>query len=137
MNINLQVIPPSQMRPEVDGADWFWDSNGDLQVRVCPMSDSRMEIALMLHEAFEALLCHHDGVTQKQVDEFDQKYDLTHETDVEAGDDPNAPYKVQHSLATAVERIYTAHVGLDWKTYDDELNATYPGPSHKPEGHCQ
>lgn len=133
MNIHIEVIPPEQMRPEVDGADWFWDKDGHLQVRICPMSDPRMEIALALHEVFEALLCHHDGVTQKQVDEFDRHYDLVHpnETDCEAGDDPKAPYKVQHSLATAVERIYTAHVGLDWRTYDDELNATYPGPSHK------
>ena len=133
MNITMKVIQSSGMRPEVDGADWFWDADGDLQVRICPMSDQRMEIALLLHETFEALLCHHDKITQKQVDEFDQKYDQDHpdETDCEAGDDPGAPYKVQHSLATAVERIYTAHVGLDWRTYDDELNATYPGPSHK------
>ena len=97
------------MRPEVDGADWWFDDNGDLQVRVCPMSDPRMEIALQQHEIFEALLCHHDKVTQTQVDEFDKKYDKDHpdETDCEAGDDPGAPYKVQHSLASAVERIYT------------------------------
>ena len=132
MNITIKTVAPSQMRPGVDGADWYLDKDG-LQVRVCPMSLEKMEIALALHEVFEALLCLHDGVTVKQVDEFDQQYDRDHpnETDCEAGDDPAAPYKVQHSLATAVERIYTAHVGLDWRTYDDELNATYPGPSHK------
>ena len=133
MNIHIQVIPPSQMRPRVDGADWYIDSKGDLQVRICPMSDPRMEDALIIHEVFEALLCIKDGVTVKQVDEFDQKYDLDHpnETDVEAGDDPAAPYKIQHSLATAVERIYVAHTKLDWRTYDDELNERYPGPSKK------
>jgi hypothetical protein len=121
------------MRPEVDGADWYVDPKGDLQVRICPMSDPRMEIALALHEAFEAVLCLHDGVTVKQVDEFDKQYDLDHEddNDIEAGDDPKAPYRVQHSLATAVERIYVAHVDLSWREYDDELCRVYPGPSHK------
>lgn len=133
MNIHIQVVLPSQMRPEVDGADWYFDSKGDLQVRVCPMSDERMEIALAIHEAFEALLCKYDGVAVEQVDRFDQQYDKEHpdEDDTEAGDDPSAPYRIQHSLATAVERIYVAHTNLDWKTYDDELRRVYPGPSHK------
>jgi hypothetical protein len=133
MNIIIKTIPPTEMREGVDGADWYVDAAGDLQVRICPMSDPRMEMALKLHEAFEAILCLHDGVTVKQVDEFDRQYDLDHpdETDCEAGDDPEAPYAKQHSLATAVERIYTAHVGLNWRLYDDELNETYPGPSHK------
>ena len=133
MNIHIQVIPPSQMRPEVDGADWYFDSKGDLQVRVCPMSDQRMEIALAIHEAFEALLCKHDGVTVKEVDAFDKQYDLDHadDNDIEAGDDPAAPYRRQHSMASAVERMYVAWVDLSWEIYDQELKKRYPGPSHK------
>ena len=71
MNIHILTIPEDQQRPEVNGADWFWDTNGDLQVRVSPMSDWRYETLLQVHEVIEALLCKFDGVSQKRVDEFD------------------------------------------------------------------
>lgn len=133
MNINIKIISPSQMRPGVDGADWHWDGRGDLQVRVCPMSDWRYETLLAIHEAVEAIMCKHNGVSQKQVDEFDQRYDLEHadSNDVEAGDDPKAPYEREHCFATAIERILCAELGVHWREYDNELKQTYPGPSHK------
>ena len=131
MNISIKVIPRAQMRPEVDGADWFWDKQGDLQVRVCPMNDTRFELLLAIHETVEAIMCHFNGVTQNQVDIFDAEFDRTHKTDVEAGDDHAAPYKREHCLATAIERILCAELCVDWKAYDDELKATYPGPRHK------
>lgn len=115
------------MRECVDGADWFWDYRGDLQVRVCPMSDWRYETLLAIHEAVEAICCKYDGVTQESVDLFDTEYSKTHETDIEAGDDSNAPYKLQHTVACAVERVLAAHLRVDWKTYDTELEKVYPG----------
>ncbi len=131
MNIFIKVVQPSQMRPNVDGADWFWDENFDLQVRVCPMSDWRYETMLAIHEAVEAIMCKHNGVSQKEVDEFDAAYDKTHANDVEAGDDPAAPYKREHCFATAIERILCGELGVDWRAYDDELVSCYPGPRHK------
>lgn len=131
MNIHVRVIPRNQMRPEVDGADWYFDQNRDLQVRICPMSDWRFEAALILHELSEALLCKHDGVSQNDVDAFDRAFDAAHADDVEAGDDPQAPYRVQHGMATAIERIFMAHCRADWKAYDEELKRNYPGPSHR------
>lgn len=131
MNINAKVIPESEMRPEVNGADWFFDENGDLQVRVSPMGDWRYEVLLMVHELCEAILCDHNGVTVAQVDAFDLEYDKTHTFDLNAGDDPKAPYKREHCFATAIERIMCAELGVDWETYDKELSTSYPGPSKK------
>lgn len=119
------------MRPEVDGADWYWDAKGDLQVRVCPMSNWRYEILLAIHEAVEAIMCRHNGVTQKSVDDFDAEFDRTHDTDVEAGDDSDSPYVREHCFATAIERILCAELDVSWKKYDDELKKVYPGPKHK------
>ena len=134
MDIIIQVVEPSQMRPEVDGADWFWDAAGDLQVRVCPMSDWRYETLLGIHEAVEAILAKFNGVSQMAVDAFDIAYDLDHPNmpDLNAGDDPAAPYKREHCFATAVERILCAELKVDWRDYDDELATTYPGPSKRP-----
>lgn len=132
MNISIKVIPQSEMRPEVDGADWFWDEHGDLQVRVSPMSDWRRETLLAIHETCEAILCKHNGVTQQSVDVFDQEYDKTHTFDANAGDDPTAPYVREHCFATAIERIMCAELDVNWESYDKELATEYPGPSKKP-----
>ncbi len=131
MNIHITVVQRKDMRPEVDGADWFFDSQGDLQVRICPMSNWRHEFLLGIHEAVEAAMCRYNGVSQKEVDEFDRKYDETHENDIEAGDDPAAPYAREHCFATAIERILCAELGVHWSHYDRELVALYPGPRHK------
>ncbi len=131
MNIAIKVVPPSEMRPTVDGADWYWDENGDLQVRVCPMSDWRRETLLAIHEAVEAVMCKYNGVSQQAVDAFDIEYDKTHATDCNAGDDPAAPYVREHCLATAIERILAAELEVNWESYDKELASTYPGPSKR------
>lgn len=131
MNIHIETIPRDKMRPECDGADWFFDSNGDLQVRVCPMSDWRYEALLGIHEAVEAIMCRHNGVTQQEVDKFDQQFDSTHQFDSEAGDDPHCPYRSEHTFATAIERVLAGVLQVPWSTYDTELNMTYPGPSKR------
>ncbi len=131
MNIVIKVIPESEQRAAVNGADWFFDAAGDLQVRVSPMSDWRYEVLLGIHEAVEAVMCKRNGVTQGQVDAFDLEYDKTHTFDVNAGDDPAAPYRHEHCLATAIERILAAELDVVWELYDKELASTYPGPSKK------
>lgn len=131
MNIHILVIPESEMRPEVNGADWFFDEKGDLQVRVSPMSDWRRETLLAIHEAVEAIMCKHNGVSQAAVDAFDIEYDKTHTFDANAGDDPKAPYVREHCLATAIERVLCAELDVNWQEYDAELAASYPGPSKK------
>lgn len=131
MDIVIRVIPESEQRAEVNGADWFWDEKGNLQVRVSPMSDWRRETLLAIHETVEAIMCKHNGVTQKSVDEFDMEYDKTHTSDLNAGDDPKAPYVREHCLATAIERILCAELDVNWIEYDTELATDYPGPSKK------
>lgn len=130
-NILIKVIPESEQRDCVNGADWWWDGSGDLQVRISPMSDWRYEALLALHETIEAILCKHNGVAEPDVCAFDQEYDKTHNFDVDAGDEPDAPYVREHCFATGLERVICAELDVNWKTYDKELASTYPGPSKK------
>ncbi len=129
MNIIIKVIPESEQRVEVSGADWFWDEKGDLQVRVSPMSDWRREVLLAVHETVEAIMCKQNGVTQQSVDKFDEEFYKTHTDDIDAGDESGAPYEHEHCIATAIERTLCAELRVNWKSYDDELAATYPGPT--------
>ena len=130
MNISIKIIPETEHRKEVSGADWFFDSKGDLQVRISPMSDWRYEMALALHETFEAILWkQRHGTSVRDVDRFDQEYYRTHADDLDAGDERKCPYRKEHCLATAAERMLAAEMGIVWSEYDKELADTYPGPT--------
>lgn len=131
MNIHICVIPESEQRKCVSGADWFFDSNGDLQVRISPLSNWRRECLLGLHEAIEAVICRHRGIPHEAVDKFDLEYESTHTSDLNAGDDPLAPYVREHCLATGIERILCVALDTSWLDYDKELENKYPGPTKK------
>lgn len=122
MNIKIEVIPHDQQRYPTVG-DWFFEPNGDLTIKVSKMSDARFEALVAVHELVEVLICQHDGVTQEQVDAFDMEYERTRPEgdDSEPGDSVYAPYGKQHCIATAVERLLAAELGVSWKVYDDEV----------------
>ncbi len=128
MNIHIQVIPEADQRPEVSGADWFFDAQGDLQVRVSPLSDWRREVLLALHETIEAVCCKHLDITPSAVDKFDQQFTREHpnQSDLNAGDDPLAPYDRAHTMATACERALAYALDVQWGEYDKELSTKYP-----------
>src|SRR6266403_2512350 len=117
MRIVIETIPHEKQRYPTVG-DWFFDEKGDLIIWVSELGDWRYEALISVHELVEVLLYKQKGVSQADVDQFDIQYEkLRQEGDVlEPGDDPKAPYKVQHCIATGVERILAAELGVDWKT---------------------
>jgi len=124
MNIHILTVPNEEIKNRMGftGADWWFNDNGDLEVRVAAeLKDWREAMSLAIHEAVEALMCKHNGVTVDQVDEFDSKFKDDNEIDVNAGDESDAPYRLEHTYATAVERIMTGVLGVDWKEYDTRL----------------
>lgn len=121
MKIIIETIPHEQHRYTTVG-DWWFDSNGDLQIRVSKLSDEKREMLIAVHELVEVLTCKYEGVTQEMVDQFDMKdFDYKLHPDEEPGDASEAPYKSQHCLATGVERILAARWNVDWKNYEEEL----------------
>ena len=122
MNVKIEIIPHDQQRyPSV--GDWAFDKKGDLNIFVSKLSDYRLEMLVAVHELIEVLICKHDGVTQKTVDDFDIAFEKNRgpDNEDEPGDDPSAPYVQQHCIATGVERILAAELGISWKKYEEEL----------------
>lgn len=125
MNVIIKTIPHAAQRYDTCG-DWWWegDSKYLLQIRVSEMCDVRYEWLVIVHELVEVLCCRHDGVTQKQVDDFDMDFEKRRKkgnTD-EPGDDANAPYRQQHCIATGVERLLAFALGVCWADYEKEIN---------------
>jgi hypothetical protein len=77
VRIEISTIPHAEQRYPTCG-DWFFldDAVGSrLIVRVSDMGNPRFEALVGYHEAFEALLCKNDGVTDEMVTAFDTLYE--------------------------------------------------------------
>ena len=115
--LDVQVIPHADQAYETPG-DWEFDTAGCLQVRVSLMSPDYVFL-IAIHEAIEAWLCRHHGVSETEVTAFDKAFEAAREagnTD-EPGDDPSAPYRREHFFATSIERLIATELGVDWNTY--------------------
>jgi len=118
-----------------------------LRVLVSKMPDERFCTLVAIHEIIEAVLCYVAKIDEKEVSRFDMLYEKAREqigTDTipgeqlspkfqlfleygckcpitdesEPGDDVHAPYYKQHQLATSVERMMGAEMGVDWNAYE-------------------
>jgi hypothetical protein len=124
VNINIKIIAHSEQTYNTVG-NWFYDQDGTLEIRVSKMNDWRYESLVVVHELVEVLLCKHSGVTQQEVDRFDKRFEARRKPGNfdEPGDDEKAPYRVQHCVATGVERIVAALLGVSWSEYEAKINS--------------
>jgi hypothetical protein len=117
--IVLKVIPHAAQRYDTVG-DWRWQGD-TLQIRVSREVGAKNPDFITLvfvHEAIEAILCRHDGITTSQVDAFDMAF----KGDAQPGDDPAAPYHRQHQAAERIERQLATALGVKWSDYEKALD---------------
>lgn len=136
MKILIETIPHSAQRYETVG-DWVKEPSGwyegpvDFTIKVSELGHEQMEALVAIHELVEFFLCEfaYPRVTQKTVDDFDNLFLQWQDAgirskDAEAGDDERAPYTRQHCMATAVERMLAAYIGVPWDVYEAVINGT-------------
>jgi hypothetical protein len=122
VKIIIQTIPHRQQRYNTVG-DWYTEkATGTVRIFVSEMGNWRFEFLIGTHEVVEAFLCLHAGIAEESVDKFDKEY-IGYD---EPGDEPSAPYHVQHCIATGIERILAVLLGVDWKTYEEALEKLGP-----------
>lgn len=110
--IDIRFIPEAEMRMPGLG-DWWWDE-GVLHVRAVDSGTLHEAFLVALHEMAEAWLCLDKRIPQAEVDAFDSAFEAErHPDDAEPGDDPRAPYRVQHRQAMMVEMLMALFLGLD------------------------
>ena len=128
MNVTIKTVPNEQikLRKGFTGCDWWWEQDNLIVLVAEELTDWRERMSLAMHEESEALICRHMGITHKMVDQFDEKYAIENPFDkgsLGAGDCADAPYKIPHHFGTAIERIMTGAMNVDWKPYDERLSA--------------
>jgi len=121
MRIIIETIPHKRQRYDTIG-DWYTDKHdGTVRIKISgELNNWKYVLLVAVHELVEAFLCMSDGVAEEHVDKFDKSFV---EKNHEPGDDPKAPYKKQHCIATGFERILAACLGVDWLTYEDKLDS--------------
>lgn len=118
IRIIIETIPHREQRYNTIG-DWHFDKeSGTLAIRVSDLNNWRYETLIAIHELVEASLCGLQPGLEEKVDEFD----LNYKGDGEPGDDPNAPYKGPHCIATGIERMLAAVMGVDWTSYERKID---------------
>jgi hypothetical protein len=132
MNVVIETIPHEEQRYPTVG-DWYYKLDTEagtetIHIKVSKLGDWRMEMLIAVHELAEVLMCNHDGISQQAVDDFDIAFESRRESsalpdlDAEPGDDKHAPYRKQHCVATGIERILCAELGVAWADYEAALN---------------
>jgi hypothetical protein len=125
MKILIGFIPHEDQRYETCG-DYYYDKEGNLIVLISDTGDQRSNFAVAIHEVFEALSCQIAQIPEEDITEFDIAYEEARkpeDTTSEPGDDPAAPYRLQHQSATLAERIFCDSVDLDWSRHEANVYA--------------
>jgi hypothetical protein len=118
VNIYKKVIPQSEQRYNTTG-DWWFDDNGDLQIRCSDLGNEKIEFEYMRHEEIEAFLCKVRGITQKMCDDFDMKFDLIDgNKDKQPGDAPDCPYRKEHFFSDSLNRFECVELGIEWEDFN-------------------
>ena len=115
MNIQVEFIPRDAMR--CDSAGDYFEEGDTIRFIVAQSGNDEWDWLVLLHEMVEYVLVKKAGIPIAEIDAFDMAF----QGDGEPGDDPSAPYRHAHSIATGVERIIAGSLGIDWKPYDEAV----------------
>lgn len=121
MRITIQTIPHAQQNYETVG-DYFSDGD-DMHIKVSEMGNRDFEFLVAIHELVEAYLCQKRGITDEEITTFDIEFEAKRKPGdlSEPGDSRDAPYQNEHNLATAVERMMCAALGVSWQDYEQAV----------------
>lgn len=121
MKITIDTIPHDSHRYPTVG-DYVFD-NDRINIVVSDMQNPDYEFLVAIHELIEAWLVRKRGISEERITTFDMQFERARvDGDLsEPGDEPDAPYHNEHCIATGVERILCAAVGIPWKEYDETV----------------
>lgn len=121
----IESIPHKDHRYPTCG-DWLFE-NGVLRIFVSEELPEDSQDLVAIHELCEAKMCIANGVTQKQVDDFDMNFEANRKDgdESEPGDHVEAPYHKQHRISTAIETMLAAQMGVGWQEHEAAIEKLF------------
>jgi hypothetical protein len=118
MKIEIQVTDPELARRSGSPGDWSYNPQGNkLVIRVARMRDRRSEVATIVHELVEALLCEHNGISDTVVSSWNRDF-MNHLDAADPADPEEAPHHRQHLIAQEIESQVLHAMQLDPADHD-------------------
>lgn len=111
-SISAYFIPHNQQNYETAG-NYLYIGN-KLVFYISNLEKREYEVALLVHEIAEALICNLRGIKEKDI----TKWDLDHIESDDPGSIKGAPYYKEHAFATKLEKLIIEELGQNWKKHD-------------------
>jgi hypothetical protein len=123
MKIVIQFIEPKMQRYPTCGDYWI-DENGNWQIRISQMTDTRSMMLVLLHELAEMILVTERKIPIESIDQFDIEFESTRKPgdESEPGDQDNCPYREEHTISTAIERMMSEALRVRWRDHERIVN---------------
>lgn len=126
--ISIEFIPHDSQRYKTAG-DWVVTEE-EIKISVSDSGNPNYNYLVAGHELDEVWFALKNGITQEEVDKFDEKYEADrssgkYTSDQEPGDDPDCPVKWEHQVATVIERTKAILLGVDWQKYEYDLSTLH------------
>lgn len=124
MKVTIETIAHDKQRYETCG-DYYQYPNKEWIIRVSKTGDDRYDFLIALHEFIELYLTQFKNITEESIMNFDLEFERRREigeVDGEPGFNSCAPYRKQHTIATAIEMMLAAELDVDWNEYDKKIN---------------
>lgn len=111
--VSIISVPHKEQRYDTCG-----DYYGDPPMIVVSELPSRREMLLVaIHELIELALCEAEGIGIEEIDKFDMAEEMDQDG-IDPGDHSESPYYKQHQIASGIEKLLAAEMGVDWLTYE-------------------
>lgn len=122
LRIRIDTISHQNQRYPTCGD--FQTIGNESQIRVSKLDNQDYETLIGLHEFVEMILCKKAGISDDVIDAFDLEFDKSGQ-EGEPGDSPNAPYHLQHTFATLIEKLVAKELGVDWDAYEAAITKLF------------
>jgi hypothetical protein len=124
--INVVFIDAADQRYNTCGD--YWETPSSIEVRITETRNPQYAQLVLIHELIELFLVLQRKISLRDIDNFDMEY----VDDGEPGDDPAAPYHVEHTFATRIERQCADEMHVDWDAYSSAIENGEPVPPYDP-----
>jgi hypothetical protein len=126
IKFKVEVIPHQNQNYDTVG-NYQLLADGTWWITVSDLGDPKYNFLVALHEVTELYLTQFADIKEEDITNYDLYYEAAREQGLvdinsEPGFSTNAPYRRQHTIATAIEMMLAAELEVDWLEYDRKVN---------------
>ena len=106
----------------------YYTVSGTIFIDVCKQKKEEYDLLIAFHELIEEFLTRKRGIRETDIMAYDKMFEEErdrgiHDEFAEPGEDERAQYFKEHAFAAKLERQLCEDLGLDWETYNKELES--------------